>query len=404
MSWKAIHTEASNGRIAESDPITVNLTRTPVADTPQIFGPSKFTADEGSSISLSQYEFKVAGFTDSAINSSVTVDVSLGVGTTLNYTNSIGQLVGTTTGVSGLSISQFKSASIKSTDPNFESGSGVSPSNLNFTISAKQTLGTSVSAVDSKTLPITFENVPEDVNLPSLSSVGGQILTGSALALPPVTITNIGSGEKVIVNLSASNNLFIKDEITGLILVATLTTSDGVSKYTLDYSKFSAGNYQIFAPLGTTPGTYTVTVGAQSVDTFTGKAGLLDNESFTILIKANSPATVASSTVTLNETNSPLIFSGKVNVVDSDPGQAQVVPYSISGVNGAFTIKSSGDWTYTANSSFDSLKSGEKIGDTFAISSIDGTGKGFVIVTINGTNDAAVISGAITGNLIEAGG
>ena len=69
-------------------------------------------------------------------------------------------------------------------------------------------------------------------------------------------------------------------------------------------------------------------------------------------------------------------------------------------------MTAAGVWTYTlndANSAVQALNVGDKLTDTFTVTTIDGTPQ-VVTVTINGTNDAAVISGATTGSVIEDGG
>src|SRR5207244_1349536 len=55
------------------------------------------------------------------------------------------------------------------------------------------------------------------------------------------------------------------------------------------------------------------------------------------------------------------------------------------------------------NSTVESLNNGQSTTDTFTVTTVDGTAK-VVTITINGTNDAAVISGTATGSVVEAGG
>ena len=68
-------------------------------------------------------------------------------------------------------------------------------------------------------------------------------------------------------------------------------------------------------------------------------------------------------------------------------------------------MTAAGVWTYTldnTNSAVQALNVGGTLTDTFTVTTIDGTAQ-VVTVTINGTNDAAVISGTTTGSVIEAG-
>ncbi|MET4040668.1 VCBS domain-containing protein [Bradyrhizobium sp. RT6a] len=73
---------------------------------------------------------------------------------------------------------------------------------------------------------------------------------------------------------------------------------------------------------------------------------------------------------------------------------------------GTFTMTAAGVWTYTldnANPAVQALNAGETLIDTFTVTTLDGTAQ-VVTVTIHGSNDAAIISGATAGSLTEAGG
>ena len=72
---------------------------------------------------------------------------------------------------------------------------------------------------------------------------------------------------------------------------------------------------------------------------------------------------------------------------------------------GTFTMTAAGVWTYTlndANGAVQALNVGDTLTDSFTVTTIDGTPQ-VVTITIDGTNDAAVISGTTTGSVIEAG-
>ena len=73
---------------------------------------------------------------------------------------------------------------------------------------------------------------------------------------------------------------------------------------------------------------------------------------------------------------------------------------------GTFTMTANGVWAYTidqSNSAVQALNVGDKLTDTFTVTTVDGT-KQVVTVTINGANDAAVISGATAGSVTEDSG
>ena len=73
---------------------------------------------------------------------------------------------------------------------------------------------------------------------------------------------------------------------------------------------------------------------------------------------------------------------------------------------GTYTLTDAGVWTYTldnSNADVQARNVGEILSDTFTVTTVDGTSK-VVTIIINGTNDAAVITGDTTGAVVEAGG
>nr|WP_258406991.1 VCBS domain-containing protein [Shewanella rhizosphaerae] len=98
-----------------------------------------------------------------------------------------------------------------------------------------------------------------------------------------------------------------------------------------------------------------------------------------------------------------LRVDGALTVTDADHGEAQFVATSLQGQYGTLTINDLGHWTYTADNSqasIQGLKSGESLTETLLVHSIDGTEQK-VTVTINGTDDRAVIGGTATGTVTE---
>ena len=94
--------------------------------------------------------------------------------------------------------------------------------------------------------------------------------------------------------------------------------------------------------------------------------------------------------------------------VDNPPNTFTAVssPTASDGGYGTFTMTAAGVWIYTlddTNPAVQALNVGDTLTDTFTVTTIDGTPQ-VVTITIDGTNDAAVISGTKTGSVIEAGG
>ncbi|TMJ84756.1 MAG: hypothetical protein E6G79_09140 [Alphaproteobacteria bacterium] len=90
-----------------------------------------------------------------------------------------------------------------------------------------------------------------------------------------------------------------------------------------------------------------------------------------------------------------LATSGALTIADVDQNQSTFTAHaSVAGTYGTFTLAANGAWTYTALNSqtaIQQLGAGQSIADSFTAVSSDGTASQLVTVTINGTNDIAVI-------------
>ncbi|WP_024945859.1 VCBS domain-containing protein, partial [Aeromonas hydrophila] len=91
---------------------------------------------------------------------------------------------------------------------------------------------------------------------------------------------------------------------------------------------------------------------------------------------------------------------------DVDNPDNTSTPITVVGQYGEFTLAKDGQWTFTANSAFNELNVGDKVSESFEVTSIDGT-KSSVTVTITGSNDAPTLSidkGAVVSEEGLAGG
>ena len=102
--------------------------------------------------------------------------------------------------------------------------------------------------------------------------------------------------------------------------------------------------------------------------------------------------------------------TGNLNSTDvdnpADAWTAVSTPTASANGYGTYTLTAAGVWTYTldnSNAAVQALNVGGTLTDTFTVTTVDGTAQ-LVTITINGANDAAVISGPATGTVIEAGG
>src|SRR4029079_13563955 len=94
--------------------------------------------------------------------------------------------------------------------------------------------------------------------------------------------------------------------------------------------------------------------------------------------------------------------------VDNPNDAWTAVSSATSGDNGfgTYTLTAAGVWIYAldnSNATVQALNAGQTLTDTFTATTIDGTAQ-LVTITINGSNDAAVITGPVTGTVVEAGG
>src|SRR5882757_464418 len=213
-----------------------------------------------------------------------------------------------------------------------------------------------------------------------------------------VQVTINGTNDAAVLS---SATVALAETNAALTTGGTLTVSDVDSAQTLVAQTNVAGANGMFSIAANGAWTYTanivfdnLNVGQSVSDTFTVASA--DGTTTTVQVTingTNDAAVLSSATVALAETNAPLTTGGTLTVTDVDSAQTFVAQTNVAGTNGTFSIAANGAWTYTANSAFNNLNVGQSVSDTFTVASADGT-TSTVQVTINGTNDAAVLSSA----------
>ena len=179
-------------------------------------------------------------------------------------------------------------------------------------------------------------------------------------------------------------------------------TADGVWTYTLDNSN---------------PAVQALNVGQTLTDTLTAITVDGTEQRVTITINGTNDAAVITGKTTgsvieaggiNNGTPGAPTATGDLNSTDVDnPHDAWAVVSSptTSGF-GSYDLTATGVWTYTLNNSnatVQALNVGQTLTDTFTAITVDGTQQ-LVTISINGANDAPVISGVANGSVTEAGG
>ncbi|AXY59742.1 VCBS domain-containing protein [Acinetobacter sp. WCHAc010052] len=101
--------------------------------------------------------------------------------------------------------------------------------------------------------------------------------------------------------------------------------------------------------------------------------------------------------------------SGQLTVSDADTGDTHTWNVSGNGAGqyGSFTVDATGKWSYQLNSTHKDVQAlavGESLTDTVIVTVTDksgGTDTQVLSITVNGSNDLPVLSGVITGNVVE---
>ena len=183
----------------------------------------------------------------------------------------------------------------------------------------------------------------------------------------------------------------------------TLTAS-GVWAYTLDNSNAAVQALNVGDTLADTFTAFTVDGTAQLVTV------TIHGANDAAVISGTTAGAVTEAGGVSNGTPGIPVATGDLTSTDVDnPNDAwAIVSAPIASTNGfgSYTLTASGVWTYTldnSNATVQALNVGGTLTDTFTVTTVDGTAQ-LVTVTIQGANDAAVISGTAAGAVTEAGG
>ncbi|MFA0669580.1 VCBS domain-containing protein [Vibrio splendidus] len=239
---------------------------------------------------------------------------------------------------------------------------------------AVQALGKGATATDTITVH-SADGTPHQVTITVNGTNDAATVSSATVAIDETDKAVTTSGTLTSTDLDNPDNTFTPDSITGAHGDLTID-ANGHWVFTAN-SAFNQLN-----------------VGDKVQETFTVSS--IDGTPSTIKVTingTNDAATVSSATVAIDETDKAVTTSGTLTSTDVDNPDNAFTPDSISGTNGDLTIDANGHWVFTANSAFNQLNVGDKVEETFTVSSVDGTSS-TIKVTINGTNDDATISSA----------
>lgn len=212
---------------------------------------------------------------------------------------------------------------------------------------------------------------------------------GTATASGTLTVTDADPGESVFQtppSLGGTYGTFTFDPATG---AWTYTLDDDrAATQALTDGETVTDELMVTSLDGTATETIAVTVtGANDVAVVTDDTGEVTEES--------------------DGGTGMLGTSGRVTVDDPDAGESAFDPGSLTFTGGGtplgtLTVDADGNWSYEVDNSLtevQSLAEGETIVQSWTVESVDGTATSTIEVTINGTNDDPVISGANTGGV-----
>ncbi|MBE1275476.1 VCBS domain-containing protein, partial [Enterovibrio baiacu] len=168
----------------------------------------------------------------------------------------------------------------------------------------------------------------------------------------------------------------------------TFTLTDGNWTYTVDPSKADALNDNQTE---------------QEVFTLTASDGTVQQITVDVTGADDAAVITGDSTASITEDTGAQTATGTITITDADTGDTPTIPNgTLAGEYGSLTLVD-GAWTYTADSaSIQSLADGDTATDTITVTASDGTTQD-IVITITGTDDAAVVTGDTTGTTTDQG-
>ncbi|MEZ9443093.1 VCBS domain-containing protein [Vibrio sp. 10N.222.54.F12] len=226
-----------------------------------------------------------------------------------------------------------------------------------------------------------------------------------------ITITVNGTNDKAIIGgtnsgavteesqLQTSGTLTVTDVDTG---EAHFSNTDIVGSFgTLHLTDTGSWTYELD---NTNPNVQALGKGATATDTITVHSADGTPHQITITVNGtNDKAIIGGTNSGAVTEESQLQTSGTLTVTDVDTGEAHFSNTDIAGTLGTLHLTDNGTWTYdldNTNPQVQALGKGATATDTITVHSADGTPHQ-VTITVNGTNDTAVIGGTSAGAVTE---
>jgi VCBS repeat-containing protein len=220
---------------------------------------------------------------------------------------------------------------------------------------------------------------------------------GNAIAGTPTD-----SGDLDVADLDAGEAVFqavAPASLTGTYGDFTFDETTGEWTYTLDNDRAATQALNV----GDAASDSLVVTSLDGTDTETITVNITGaNDAAVITGTASDSVTEASGV--LNGTPGDATGAGDLDATDVDNSAAFVVQTDVASTYGTFSIDATGAWSYTLdddNTFVQGLNTGGTLHDLITVATADGTEQ-VIDVTINGANDAAVITGTASDSVTEA--
>ncbi|MDN3717401.1 VCBS domain-containing protein, partial [Vibrio breoganii] len=250
-----------------------------------------------------------------------------------------------------------------------------------------QALGNGATATDTITVH-SADGTPHQVKITVNGTNDKAVIAGTDSGAVTEESQLQTSGTLTVTDVDTGEAHFSNTDIAGTLGTLHLTDS-GAWTYDLD---------------NTNPTVQALSKGATATDTITVQSADGTTHKVTITVNGtNDKAVIAGTDSGAVTEESQLQTSGTLTVTDVDTGEAHFSNTDIAGNLGTLHLTDSGAWTYdldNTNPTVQALGKGATATDIITVQSADGTTHK-VTITVNGTNDKAVIAGTDSGAVTE---
>ncbi|MEZ9526738.1 VCBS domain-containing protein, partial [Enterovibrio norvegicus] len=234
-------------------------------------------------------------------------------------------------------------------------------------------------------------------------------LTASDGTVQQITVDVTGADDEAVITGDSTANITEDSGAQTASGTITITDADTGDTPTIPNGTL-AGEY---GSLTLVDGAWTYTADSASIqsladgdtatDTITVTASDGTTQDIVITITGTDDAAVVTGDTTGNTTDQGTTVSGSISISDVDNGENPTISNTtIEGEYGSLTL-TDGEWTYTVDpDSAQTLPDGESANDTFTLTASDGSTHQ-ITVTVEGTDDAAVVTGDLSASVAEGG-